>query len=100
MNNLRPYHVHIREIIETPYAPGGSYEIDFVSFAEPTMEEARAHAARTIDSFVRKVTSRRIRVVYFLACDTCKVTGKKPGCKRKICPACAGNGTTEIVGAS
>lgn len=26
-------------------------------------------------------------------CATCKVTGKKPGCKRKKCPTCRGRGT-------
>ena len=62
-----------------------------------SVEEARECAARyvaTYQLFPHSETGR-FRVVVKRPCDTCRVTGIKPGCKRKACPTCDGRGTTE-----
>ena len=39
------------------------------------------------------MVTRKHRAVFRESCEVCKVTGVKPGCKRKKCEACGGVGS-------
>jgi len=60
------------------------------------------YAERTMASLSPAIRAAGIYTGRFVArvrkpCRECDITGVKRGCKRKKCPACAGEGSTPVV---
>lgn len=78
--------------------PSGTYDLEVLGFASPTREEAEREAALQIEKLKASPAYPPSqvsgwRVEHRLACDVCRVTGKKPGCSRKACEKCGGLGS-------
>lgn len=104
-----PSHPFLVSIVEQAQSYFGvRYDRPVVGFGCRTREEAIAEAARVVarlDAQPRPSLAVAAGVVaapsthraeFRTGCDVCKVTGKKPGCKRKACPACGGLGSVAI----
>ena len=95
----RPFIVSILQTV--PAYPSGSFEQEVVGFAEATREAALERAARVVALLGAAehatgpgtTATRTHRAVFKTPCPTCHLTGKKPGCKKKLCEACGGYGT-------
>jgi len=72
---------------------------EFFGAGADSVESAIEDAARVAASYAKtaQYETGRFRVSVRKPCRTCKVTGIKPGCKRKACVDCAGRGTTDVA---
>lgn len=95
----------IVQIIETKTAySGGTFDGEVMVFVETDMIAAQKIAADIVAKMNLKeyvtgpgtTATRPHRAAFRTACDVCKISGKKPGCKKKACEACAGYGTIAI----
>jgi hypothetical protein len=95
----REFHVEVKAVSLTypddrPYIVGWGHGHGFATFTEAeALAEAERFLPRDLEMYRAGVCieiSRR--------CATCDVTGVKPGCKRKKCPACNGRGTVDRYG--
>jgi hypothetical protein len=67
------------------------------SFGTDTVVEALERVQKHLpNTLARERGGVLIEISRF--CRVCNVSGVKPGCKRKKCPACAGRGTVERFG--
>lgn len=77
-----------------PYVVGWGHGSGFGAFTEA---EALAEAERLLP-FCLESYRGGVCVEISRFCRVCNVTGIKPGCKRKKCPACGGHGTFDRYG--
>lgn len=67
------------------------------SFGAKTLEEVFERAQRHLP-FSHEHARGGVCIEIARFCRACNVSGIKPGCKRKKCPACKGRGTIERFG--
>lgn len=62
-----------------------------------SLSDVIARAKARADSWTLRAFEVRAVFEVYEHCEVCKVTGIKPGCKRKKCPACFGMGRAPSV---
>lgn len=67
-------------------------------FGAQTVDEGLAEARRAINGWLRAwPLLRTFRAEFYRFCAVCKLSGIKPGCKRKPCEACKGTGRVDVT---
>lgn len=97
---LHRHHVLIFQAV--PRYGGGTYDLEIMSFGAMTREDAENRASEIVARANAQpyatgpgtMATRTHHAVFRRLCDVCLGVGKKPGCVRKACEACKGEGSS------